>query len=319
MGAMVTGATGFIGAALVRLLLENGEKNVVAFHRNPAKKTLDDVADRVNLVQGDLGVFSNVLDVVKEYRPTVIYHLGAMLTLPSDANPPAAFQANVAGTFHVLEAARLFDVGQVLFASSIGSYGLDLQGEVIDDHTIQRPLSMYGVSKVFGENLGRYHKLRYGLDFRCLRYPGILGPGFRTPSLAQYASRLIEESVRGRPVILDAPPDAKFPLLYYKDAAQAMIELAQAPAADIRMVNYLLNGVTPLRTNQELADLVKDRVPEARVTFEPDPELTQIYQSRRPLDDRCAREEWGWQPKYDFERLIDDFIAELRQHPERYA
>jgi threonine 3-dehydrogenase len=318
MSVLVTGGTGFIGAALVRLLLERDEKDVVAFHRNPAKKTLDDVSDRVVLVQGDLGVFSHVLEAVKNYRPKIIYHLGAMLTIPSDVDPPAAFQANVAGTFHVLEAARLFDVKQVFFASSIGSYGLDVQSEVIDDYTVQRPLSMYGVSKVFGENLGRYYKLRYGLDFRSLRYPGIIGPGFRTPSLAQYASRLIEESVKGQPFTLQMAPDSKFPLLYFKDAALAMINLANAPEKDIKMVNYLLNGIEPLKTAQELVDMVKVKLPEARLTFEPDPGLTQIYYGMKPFDDLCAREEWGWEPEYDHERLMDDFILELKQYPERY-
>jgi len=318
MGVMVTGGTGFIGAALVRLLLERDEKDVLAFHRNPAKKTLDDVAHRIALVQGDLGIFSHVLEAVKNYRPRIIYHLGAMLTIPADADPPAAFQTNVAGTFHILEAARLFHVEQVLFASSIGSYGLDVQSEVIDDFTVQRPLSMYGVSKVFGENLGRYYKLRYGLDFRSLRYPGIIGPGFRTPSLAQYASLLIEESFKGRPYTLQMAPDAKFPLLYFKDAALAMIKLAQAPESHIKMVNYLLNGVEPIKTAQELVDMVKTRLPEARLTFEPDPGLTQIYYGMRPFDDRCAREEWGWEPEYNHERLMEDFIHELRHHPERY-
>jgi threonine 3-dehydrogenase len=319
MGVLVTGGTGFIGAALVRLLLERDEKDVVAFHRNPAKRTLDDVADRVSLVQGDLGIFSHVLEVVNTYRPRVIYHLGAMLTIPSDADPPAAFQTNVAGTFHILEAARLFNVEQVLFASSIGSYGLDIQSEVIDDYTVQRPLSMYGVNKIFGENLGRYYTQRYGLDFRGLRYPGIIGPGFRTPSPAQYASSLIEESFKGRPFTLQMAPDSTFPLLYVKDAALAMIKLAQAPVDDIKLANYLLNGVEPLRTAQELVDMVKARLPDAQLNFEPDPGLTQIYYGMRPFDDRGAREEWGWQPEYDYERLMDDFIAELRQHPERYT
>jgi threonine 3-dehydrogenase len=319
MTVMVTGATGLIGACLVRTLLERDEEDIVAFHRNPAKKNLDDLIDRISLVQGDLGIFSHVLEAVGKYRPRIVYHLGAMLTAPSDADPPASFQANVAGMFHVLEAARLFEVEQVLFSSSIGSYGPDAQHKVVDDYTLQRPSTMYGVSKLFGENLGRYYKKRYGLDFRCLRYPGILGPGFRTPSVAQVFSRLVEESVMGRPYTLRMASDVKHALLYYKDAAPAMIKLAQVPEADIRMVCYLLNGIEPILTAQEIVDMVKARIPEARLTFDPDPELTQIYYSMPSFDDRCAREEWGWNPEYDYERSMDDFISELRKHPERYV
>jgi len=319
MNAMVTGGTGFIGAALVRLLLERDAENVVAFHRNPAKKTLNDLADRITLVHGDLGIYSHVLEVVKTHRPHIIYHLGAMLTIPSDSDPPAAFQSNVMGIFHILEAARLFDVKQVLFASSIGAYGGDVQSDVIDDYTVERPNTMYGVSKAFGENLGRYYKLKYGVDFRGLRYPGIVGPGFRTPSLAQYASMIIEESAMGRPFTLQMEPDVKFPFLYVKDAALAMIKLSQAAESDIMMVNYILNGVEPLQTAQELVDIVNSKLPKAQLTFEPDQGLTQIYHSIPKFDDRCAREEWGWQPEYDHERMIDDFIADLNQHPERYT
>ena len=319
MGVMVTGATGLIGAGLVRMLLERDEEDIVAFHRNPAKKNLNDLTDRISLVVGDLGIFSHVLEAVGKYRPRIIYHLGTMLTALSDADPPAAFQANVAGTFHVLEAARLYEVEKFLFASSIGSYGLDVQGKVVDDYTIQRPSSMYGTSKLFGENLGRFYKQRYGLDFRCLRYPGILGPGFRTPSLAQAFSLIVQESVMGRPYTLRMPPDVRHALLYYKDAALAMIKLAQVPQADIRMVCYLLNGIEPILTVQEMVDMVKARVPEARLTFDPDPELTQIYYGIPSFDDRIAREEWGWKPEYDSESSMDDFISELRQHPERYV
>ncbi len=318
MSVLVTGGGGFIGAGLVRMLSEGGEEEIVVFQRNPAKKNLEDLSDRVSLVPGDLGIFSHVLEVVGKYRPRIIYHLGTMVTVPSEADPSGSFQTNVAGTFHVLEAARLFGVEQVLFASSIGTYGLEVQRKVVDDHTIQRPTSMYGVGKVFGEGLGRYYKGRYGLDFRCLRYPGVFGPGFGNPSLARVFSRIVEESVIGRPYTLRVAPDVRHALLYYKDAALAMIKLAEAPKADIKMVCYLINGIQPALTAQEIVDMVRTRIPESKLTFEPDPELTQKYYKMPSFDDHCAREEWGWKPEYDRDRAVDDFISELRQHPERY-
>lgn len=319
MSVMVIGATGLIGAGLVRMLLERNEEDIVAFHRNPAKKNLNDLTDRISLVRGDVGIFSHVLEAVGKYRPRIIYHLGALLTRLADGDPPAGFQANVAGTFHVLEAARIFEVKQVLFSSSIGSYGPDVQGKVVDDYTIQRPVSMYGASKLFGESLGRFYRVRYGLDFRCLRYPGIFGPGFRTTSMAQPFSLMVEESVMSRPYTLRMAPDVRHALLYYKDAALAMIKLAQVPEADIRMVCYLLNGIEPVPTVQERVDMVKARIPEANLSFDPDPELTQIYYRMPSFDDHIAREEWGWKPEYDSENAMDDFISELRQHPERYV
>src|SRR5262249_19751547 len=156
---------------VVRLLIERGEERPVIFDINPSPRRIDDVAGQVEIVRGDLGNFSHVLDVVKRTQPPAIYHLGGMLSLLCEADPPAATPANGLGTSHVLEAARLFEVPQVLFASTIGTYGDDLGDGPIDDVALQRPIALYGATKVFGEHLGRYYRRRYGLDFRGLRYP----------------------------------------------------------------------------------------------------------------------------------------------------
>ncbi len=188
----------------------------------------------------------------------------------------------------------------------------------MDDFTIQRPVTMYGASKLFGESLGRYYMERYGLEFRCLRYPGILGPEFRTPSLAQAFSLMIEESYQGRPFVLKMAPDVRHALLYYKDAASAMIRLSGVPKPEIKTVCYLLKGIEPVLTARERVERVKDRIPEASLTFDPDPKLSESYYSLPTFDDRVACEEWGWEPEYDDERALNDFISELRQHPDRY-
>src|SRR5688572_8216288 len=116
MATLVTGGTGLIGAQVARVLLERGEERPVLFDLNPSTRRLDDIAARVEVVQGDLGTFSHVLEAVKRTQPAAIYHLGGITSVPCEADPPAALRANVLGTFHVLEAARLFGVPQVLFA-----------------------------------------------------------------------------------------------------------------------------------------------------------------------------------------------------------
>ena len=126
MTTLITGGTGFIGAEVVRLLLDKGEKKPVVFDINPALHRLDEATEHTEVVRGDLSNFSHVLDVVKAVRPTVIYHLGGMLSVPSDADPASALRTNALGTFHVLEAARLFGVSQVLFSSTIATYARDV-------------------------------------------------------------------------------------------------------------------------------------------------------------------------------------------------
>ena len=160
-------------------MLEKGENSPVVFDINQSTNRLNDVVDKIEIIGGDLGNFNHVLNVVKKVRPKVIYHMGAMLSVPSEADPAASFRINVLGIYHVLEAARLFNVKQVLFSSSIGTYGFDIKDKVIDDYTLQRPIIFYGACKLFGEHIGLFYRRKYGIDFRGVRYPSIVGPGVR--------------------------------------------------------------------------------------------------------------------------------------------
>ena len=316
MATLITGGAGFIGLEVVRLLLSRGEKRPLLMSRNPSRNRLGEVADEVEVMQGDLGTFSHVLEAVKKARPQVIYHLGATLSVPSEADPASAMQTNAMGTFHVLEAARLFDVPQVVFASSVGTYGSDIRDDTIDDATIQRPKLFYGMTKVFGEHMGLFYRRKHGLDFRGIRYPSIIGPGVRTPGAVQYTSWVIEACAQGRPYTVWVEPETRVPVMYVKDAALATVQLAQAPQQAITTVNYLVNGVTPTPSAGQLADVVRSKISGAQIDFKPDVDLQRLIQeSLRPLDDRKARQEWGWQPGYDLESLVDDFLLELKAHP----
>ena len=242
-----------------------------------------------------------------------------MLSLPSDADPAAAVHTNAMGTFHVLEAARLFDVKQVIFSSSIGVYGSGIHGDVIDDFTLQRPQLFYGVTKVFGEHLGLFYKRKYRIDFRCIRYPSIIGPGVRTPGAVQFTSWVIEECAKGNPFTINVNPDTRVPVMYIKEAGQAAIMLAQAPVERIKTVNYNIDGVKPSPSAGELADAVRVKLPDARIEFKPDLELLAVLDDAiKPLDDTNARNEWGWHPEYSLERIVDEFLQELNQNPQRY-
>lgn len=238
MSVLVTGGAGFVGAEVVRSLLRGGHSEVVVFDAAAEPTRLTDIADDVEYIRGDLGDFTHVLDAVSAHKPEVIYHLGGMLSLPCEADPSAAMRVNAMGTFHVLEAAGLFDVRQVLFTSSIGTYGYDMPGDVIDDRTLQRPFYFYGATKLFGEHMGLFYRRKHGIDFRGIRYPSVIGPGVKTPGAVQYTSWMIEESVNGRPFTVDSSRDTRVPVMYYKDAAAAIVQLAGAPAADIKMVSY---------------------------------------------------------------------------------
>lgn len=319
MAILITGGTGFIGAEVVRLLVEKGETDLVVFDINLSTKRLDNVADRVKIVRGDLGNFAQVLDVVKDTKPRAIYHIGSMLSAPSDEDPGAAIRANALGTFHVLEAAKLFDVAQVLYTSTIGTYGIDIKENVINDYTLQRPQLFYGATKVFSEHMGLFYKRKYNLDYRCVRYPSVVGPGVRTPGVAQYTSWVIEECAKGNPFTIWLKPDTRMPVIYFKDTAKAIVELAEAPIGNIKTVNYLLAGVKPVASAGELADIIKNKVPDAKIAFEPDMNIqTLLDKLLLPLDDTNAQKEWSWKPNFNQEQIVDDFLNELRQNSQRY-
>ena len=312
MATLITGGAGFVGLEVARQLLDAGEGTVTVFSRNPSPARLGGLADRVNAVAGDVGNFSHVLDVVKTTKPEVIYHLGAMLSVPSDADPASAIQTNAMGTFYVLEAARLFDVRQVIFSSSIGSYGYDIDGGTLTDTTLQRPLLFYGATKAFGEHMGLVFKRKYGLDFRGLRYPSVIGPGVTTPGMVQYTSWMIEESAKGNPFTVWTTPETRVPVMYITEAATATVQMAQAPLEDIKMVNYLVDGAKPTPTAGDIADAVRAKIPHAVIDFVPDPTKPMLHGRSQTIDDSCARKEWGWQPTHDLPRMIDEFLGSLK-------
>ena len=312
MSILVTGGTGFIGAEIVRRLVAAGENDVVVAHRSGNFERIADVLDAVTTVQADLGDDAAVEALVRDTAPATLYHFGATLTGPGEADPQALLHSNVSGVITLFEAARLAGTEQLIFASSIGTYGRDLvPGEPITDLSLQRPGTIYGVTKVFAENLGAWYRSKYGLDFRGLRYPSIVGPGVTTKSVAQYTSWMIEAAGNGTPFTIWAPPEATIAILYYKDAAQAAIELAAAPRSAIRSINYLVDGAGPTPNAQELVDAVLAHVPDAALSFDPDPDAAAVLRDPRVIDDRAAREEWGWNPQYDLDSMITDFLAEL--------
>ena len=238
-----------------------------------------------------------------------------MLSAPSEADHAAAFRANAIGTFNVLEAARTHGVSQVLYSSTINTYGHDLPEDRVDDYTLQRPAMFYGTTKLFGEHMGRFYRRRFGLDFRGIRYPSIVGPGVTTPGISQYTSHAIEASARGQPYTIFVEPRTRVPIIYIREAAEAIVKLAAAPTDRIQTVVYVLAGTTPTPTAQELANAIEARLPEARLDFCPNPAVQAVHDKRRALasiDDTNAQHEWAWRPTYDLPRIVNEMVNEIR-------
>ncbi len=312
MTTLITGGTGFIGAEIVRMLIERDEGPIHVAHRSGNFGRLTGLEDKVELHHLDLADPEATEAVVAAVAPTRLFHFGAILTGPGEADPQTLLTANAIGFIRMIEAARQAGTEQMIFASSIGTYGRDLGPGAVTDLSLQRPNTVYGVTKVFGENLGAYYRQKYGLDFRGLRYPSIVGPGVTTWSLAQYTSWMIEKPALGEPFTVWAAPETVIPLLYYKDAARAALDLSAAPRDSIKAINYLVDGVAPTPNAGEIAEAVRRAVPGAEITFEPDPKAALSLARNLRIDDATARAEWGWTPQYDLDAMVADVVAEVR-------
>ncbi|MBM4333459.1 MAG: NAD-dependent epimerase/dehydratase family protein [Deltaproteobacteria bacterium] len=319
MAVLITGGYGLIGSELARILVNKGE-TVWVLDKWIAPQRFSGMEEKVTSIQADLGNFARILEAVKESSPRVIFHLGGMLSYPSNADPQSAFSTNVAGTYHVLEAARLFNVSKVIFTSTIATYGLDLQKPVIDDFTLQRPVTMYGSTKVFGELLGRFYKTKYGIDFRALRFPSVVGPGAKTAHISIYNAWAVEKAFYGEPYDIFVLPEIRCPVLYFKDAARSLLLLEAAPAEAIQTVCYLIAGIKPMSSAAELVAEIKKHFPKAVLDYKPDTLSMSIHSKAQGIsyNDSQAEKEWGWKVEYSLERMIADFYEELRKNPDRY-
>ncbi len=311
MTMLITGGTGLIGSQLAKMLVNRGEK-VVLFDIAPRYAAIEPIKDKVTVVRGDVANWSEVFNVVKGYKVKSIFHLGAMLSIPSDANPWAAYRVNANGIMHILEAARLFNVRKVVFTSTAAVYAGQSEGSFpINDSTIQKPGSMYGVTKLFGELLGRFYANKFGLDFRSVRLITVIGPGAKTKHMSQYMAWMIDYSLANKPFEVWVKEDVRGPFIYYKDAANALLMLHDAPSEKIKTRVYNLSGIS--LTAKEFADTVRKHIPSAQIIFKPDPEVEKLMgKGFGSIDESQAKKEWGWKLNYDIDEMIEDFKLEYK-------
>lgn len=315
MSTLITGGTGLLGSYLATLLIDRGEKPVL-FDINPPHGMLSHMEDRFEFIQGTQSNMSVVLNTIKTFSIDTIYHLGGMLSVPSEVDPWSSFESNVIGTYNVLDAARILGVPKIIYSSTIATFSKDVPTDTIDDTTIQRPSTMYGATKVFGELLGRFYDRKFGIDFRGIRFPSIVGPGAKTAHMSIYNCWAIERPLMGMPYVLRCEPETRCPVMYYKDAARALVMLSRADKSAIETLVYNVAGVDPPFSAQVLVDAVKARISDAELTFDPNPEIVALLREIGNLrfDDMPARCEWGWTVEYPLEAMVDDFIREYHKN-----
>ena len=307
---LVTGATGQIGSELtIELRNRYGNDNVIAagHRRKPSEKLFKsgpfeyvDITDRESIEK-----------VVRKYDIDTIYHLAAVLSAVGEENPQLAWNVNMRGLYNVLEIAREHEMARVFWPSSIAVFGPEAPRVNTPQDAILIPRTMYGVTKVAGELLCNYYFIRFGLDVRSVRYPGIISsetpPGGGT---TDYAVEIFYEAVKKKRYTCFLREDTVLPMMYMPDCIRAAIELMEADPSKIK--HHIGYNVTAMSFSAgDLAAEIKKHIPEFQCVYKPDFRQKIADSWPTSIDDGVAREEWGWKAGYDLASMTRDMIEKL--------
>ncbi len=303
---LIVGCGGQIGTELKSFLrTKYGDSNVIATDLKACDG--DNYSHSLNAMDRQA-----MADIVRKYKIDTIYNLVALLSANGEANPTMAWDINMGALINSLEVAREFNC-KVFTPSSIGAFGPDTPKTNTPQDTIMRPNTMYGVCKVAGELMSNYYFERFGVDARSVRFPGLISntalPGGGT---TDYAVEVFYNAVRGEKFVCPIPQNRLMDMMYMPDAMDAMHDLMIAPSE--KLIHRNGYNVTAMSFSPEiLFSKIREHIPTLEVEYKIDP-LKDAISGSWPdsLDDRCAREEWGWNPQWGLDKMVEDMIKTLK-------
>ncbi len=322
---LVTGASGEIGQALIRSLLQQYQEPIITLDIQPIPEA---VKSQVVCIQGDILDKALLSRLVSEYELEIIYHLAALLSTRSEFSPEAAHRVNVEGTLTLLQLAAeqsewRAEPVKFLFPSSIAAYGLpDLETKTsyarVREWEWNYPRTMYGCNKLYCEQLGTYFSKHYRqlaaerpvmLDFRCLRFPGLIS-ALTVPSggTSDYGPEMLHAAAKNEPYACFVREDVRIPFMAMPDAIKSLLLLTQAPRDALKHTVYNVTSFS--LSAEEFRQLVLESFPQAQIGYKPDLKRQAIVDSwPADLDDSAARRNWGWSPDYDLGRSFNEYLV----------
>jgi nucleoside-diphosphate-sugar epimerase len=323
---LITGAGGEIGHGLITRLADHNARRIVTLDVAPLDPALAPMVHRE--VTGSI-LDANLLDsIVAEFEVDLVFHLAALLSTRSEFTPVTAHQVNVQGTLNLLEFAQKEGESHgrpvvFMYPSSIAAYGMPSlevktrAGRVKEDE-YTHPTTMYGCNKLYCEQLGHYYSRHYKqlaaetlsgkVDFRCVRFPGLIS-AMTVPSggTSDFAPEMIHAAAKGEPYRCFVRPDARIPFMAMPDGVDALMQLATAPQERLTRTAYNVGAFNP--SAAEVRDVVLKAFPGADISFGIDSKRQGIVDSwPADVDDTAARRDWGYAPKYDFERAFSEYL-----------
>lgn len=308
---LVIGSTGQIGSELTRELRKQyGNSHVVAGYIIGAEPT-GELKESGPSAVADVTNAELIAKVVKDYQIDTIYNLAALLSVVAESKPRLAWKIGIDGLWNILEVARENHCA-VFTPSSIGSFGPTTPHDMTPQDTIQRPQTIYGVSKVTTELLSDYYFHKYGVDTRAVRFPGVISyvtpPGGGT---TDYAVDIYYNAVRGDRFVCPIKAGTKMDMIYMPDTLKAAIMLMEANP-DKLIHRNAFNIASMSFDPEEIYAAIKEQEPEFEMVYDVDPLKQSIAESWPDrMDDSCARAEWGWNPTYDLESMTKDMLEKL--------
>jgi threonine 3-dehydrogenase len=323
--ALITGANGEIGRALIRRLAEEGRYDVVTLDLVPIAEKLRPLC--LASYAGNIMDRYLLDEIVAHHDADVVFHLAALLSTRGERDPELAHQVNVEGTLHVLkmaqnQAIRLGRDVRFLFPSSIAIYGLPAVEEKrkvgkIREEEWNLPVTMYGCNKLYCEHVGRYFAQHYrkhhaGLtahvDFRAIRFPGLISVDtMPTGGTSDYGPEMLHAASQGKPYNCFVGPDARIPFMAMPDAITALLTLLAAEPGTLSSTVYNIAGFSI--SAGEIAERARRAFPGAQISYAPDAVRAKIVDSwPEDVDDSRAQKDFGWKSAYGVDRAFDEYL-----------
>ncbi|OLS03898.1 L-threonine 3-dehydrogenase [Tissierella creatinophila] len=309
---LVTGALGQIGSELTNKLRGiYGSNNVIASNRRK-KEGHEELIEAGPFEILDINDGEELLKITKRYNINTIINLAAILSAIGEERPLDCWNVNMNGLINVLEIGKQTK-SQIYTPSSIAAFGPTTPPDKTPQDTIQRPNTMYGVTKVAGELLCDYYFEKFGVDTRGVRFPGLISyktlPGGGT---TDYAVHIYYDAIKQKEYTSFIDKGTKMDMMYMPDALDAIIDLMEADPS--KLIHRNAFNISAMSFDpEELADSIRKEIPGFKLNYDVDPVRQSIADSwPNSLDDTAAREEWGWNPKYDLDTMTHDMISKLK-------
>jgi nucleoside-diphosphate-sugar epimerase len=307
---LIIGSSGQIGTELTEKLQQiHGAGNVIASDLKRSKSFSGDFEELDVLDEKRLG------EIVDKHKVTQVYLLAALLSATAEKNPQFAWKLNMGSLFNVLELAKEKKIQKVYWPSSIAVFGPTTPQENVPQYTVMEPTTVYGISKLAGERWCEYYHLKYGVDVRSLRYPGLIS--YKSPpggGTTDYAVDIFYQALEKGSYECFLSADTGLPMMYMPDAIRATVELMETDAQNVKIRSSYNVGAISF-TPKEIAAAIQKHIPEFAISYKPDFRQKIADSWPNSINDSQAKKDWGWKAKYALSEMVKDMIENLSKVP----